>query len=231
MSNLFLRMRMQIFKQYWTITCRLHLVSYLVLDEADRMLDLGFEPHIRAIASKTRADRQTLMFSATWPTEVQKLALDYLSSPVRITIGSESLSASHSVTQVQSLVLGSILGELSLWVQADHFLTSFFQSWRCFLEMLKSMPSRWLEHLSRVHKFETIRWLNISLITILLDILNFHGHCNESIFLSRLYIINIVFVELASSYGRLQAMSFVVWPSWFLTIMRISRGKKMMTNE
>lgn len=38
--------------------CRLDDVSYLVLDEADRMLDLGFEPHIRAIASKTRADRQ-----------------------------------------------------------------------------------------------------------------------------------------------------------------------------
>lgn len=41
-------------------------VTYLVLDEADRMLDLGFEPHIRAICSKVRTDRQTLMFSATW---------------------------------------------------------------------------------------------------------------------------------------------------------------------
>ncbi len=40
------------------LTRRLDEVSYLVLDEADRMLDLGFEPHIRAIASKTRADRQ-----------------------------------------------------------------------------------------------------------------------------------------------------------------------------
>lgn len=46
-------------------------MSYLVLDEADRMLDLGFEPHIRAIAGATRADRQTLMFSATWPTIVR----------------------------------------------------------------------------------------------------------------------------------------------------------------
>ena len=79
---------------------RVEQVSYLVLDEADRMLDLGFEPHIRAIAGKTRADRQTLMFSATWPTEVQKLAMDYLVQPVRVVIGSQELSASHSVTQV-----------------------------------------------------------------------------------------------------------------------------------
>lgn len=75
-------------------------VSYLVLDEADRMLDLGFEPHIRAICSKVRADRQTLMFSATWPTAVQKLAANYQCNPVKVTIGSHDLSANHSVTQV-----------------------------------------------------------------------------------------------------------------------------------
>lgn len=64
------------------------------------MLDLGFEPHIRAIAGATRADRQTLMFSATWPSEVQKLAMDYMVDPARVVIGSKDLSASHSVTQV-----------------------------------------------------------------------------------------------------------------------------------
>ena len=59
-------------------------ITYAVLDEADRMLDLGFEPHIRAIMNLTRADRQTLMFSATWPTAVQKLAVAFLSHPVKV---------------------------------------------------------------------------------------------------------------------------------------------------
>jgi DEAD/DEAH box helicase len=57
---------------------------YFVLDEADRMLDLGFEPHIRAIAQQTRADRQTLMFSATWPAAIQKLARALLAAIIRV---------------------------------------------------------------------------------------------------------------------------------------------------
>ena len=84
--------------------CRLDEVSFLVLDEADRMLDLGFEPHIRAIAGQTRADRQTLMFSATWPTIVRKLAADFLCDPVKVTIGSQDLAANHAVTQVRSML-------------------------------------------------------------------------------------------------------------------------------
>ena len=52
----------------------LRRITYLVMDEADRMLDMGFEPQIRKIVAQIRPDRQTLMFSATWPKDVQKLA-------------------------------------------------------------------------------------------------------------------------------------------------------------
>ena len=51
--------------------------SYVVLDEADRLLDLGFEPHVRAILNTCASPRQTLMFSATWPESVRALAAEF----------------------------------------------------------------------------------------------------------------------------------------------------------
>jgi len=59
-------------------------VTYLVLDEADRMLDLGFEPEIRKILIDIRPDRQTIMTSATWPTGVRRLATSYMKNPIRV---------------------------------------------------------------------------------------------------------------------------------------------------
>jgi len=69
------------------------------------MLDMGWEPQLRKVLGQLRPDRQTLMYSATWPNEVQKLAREMCrEDPVHITIGSTDLKANHNVTQIVEIV-------------------------------------------------------------------------------------------------------------------------------
>lgn len=61
---------------------------------------MGFEPQIRKIVSQIRPDRQTLMWSATWPKEVQQLSRDFLTDPYQVHVGSIDLRANEAIQQV-----------------------------------------------------------------------------------------------------------------------------------
>lgn len=66
--------------------CRLDRIEELVLDEADHMLDLGFLPQIKKIVDRIPAKRHTMMFSATMPSAIERLANQHLSTPIRIDV-------------------------------------------------------------------------------------------------------------------------------------------------
>lgn len=69
----------------------LRRVTYIVLDEADRMFDMGFEPQVMRIIENIRPDRQTVMFSATFPRQMEALARRFLKKPIEIQIGGRSI--------------------------------------------------------------------------------------------------------------------------------------------
>lgn len=71
----------------------LRRVTYVVLDEADRMFDMGFEPQVMKIFANMRPDKQTILFSATMPRIIDSLTKKVLKSPVEITVGGRSVVA------------------------------------------------------------------------------------------------------------------------------------------
>lgn len=69
----------------------LRRVTYIVLDEADRMFDMGFEPQVMRIIDNIRPDRQTVMFSATFPRQMEALARRILKKPIEVIVGGRSV--------------------------------------------------------------------------------------------------------------------------------------------
>ncbi|KAI7849355.1 P-loop containing nucleoside triphosphate hydrolase protein [Circinella umbellata] len=97
----------------------LQRVTYLVLDEADRMFDMGFEPQVMKIVNNVRPTKQTVLFSATFPRQMEALARKVLKKPLEITVGGRSVVCSDVEQHVEVredstkfIRLLEILGEL-----------------------------------------------------------------------------------------------------------------------
>ena len=93
---------------------RLDGIEILVLDEADRMLDMGFMPDVKRILQHVPAKRQTMLFSATFPTEIEQLAARVLHDPKRIAIGLSrpAHTVAHAIYPVPQHLKATLLLEL-----------------------------------------------------------------------------------------------------------------------
>ncbi|GMF24107.1 unnamed protein product [Phytophthora fragariaefolia] len=80
-------------------------VTFVVLDEADRMFEMGFEPQLRSVIGQIRPDCQTLMFSATFRRRTEALALDVLKNPVKLTMGQVG-QANEDIRQIAVVLPG-----------------------------------------------------------------------------------------------------------------------------
>ncbi|KAK4259869.1 hypothetical protein QN277_006157 [Acacia crassicarpa] len=113
----------------------LRRVTYLVMDEADRMFDMGFEPQITRIVQNIRPDRQTVLFSATFPRQVEILARKVLNKPVEIQVGGRSV-VNKDITQLvevrpeneRFLRLLELLGE---WYEKGKILVFVHSQEKC----------------------------------------------------------------------------------------------------
>lgn len=98
-------------------TLSLHSISILVLDEADCMFDMGFAPQIKQILLSVPKERQTMLFSATMPDSIIKIATSYMKLPVRVEIarpGTAAEKVEHEIFFVKREQKGSLLEKLLL---------------------------------------------------------------------------------------------------------------------
>jgi ATP-dependent RNA helicase RhlE len=103
---------------------RLNTIEILVLDEADRMFDMGFLPDVRRIIKAVPTERQTMLFSATFPAEVELLAAQSLTNPQRISMGisKPAVTVTHALYPVPSHLKSALLIRLLKRIDTDSVL-------------------------------------------------------------------------------------------------------------
>eukprot|EP00922_Rhytidocystis_sp_ex-Travisia-forbesii_P056685 GHVS01083865.1.p1 GENE.GHVS01083865.1~~GHVS01083865.1.p1 ORF type:complete len:849 (+),score=135.40 GHVS01083865.1:158-2704(+) len=122
----------------------LRRISILILDEADRMFDMGFEPQIAALTRNIRIDRQTAMFSATFPPHIEALARQILRKPLEVIVGEKGRTASRVTQYVEVRPEGEklyrllqLLGEWHEHGSIIIFVTRQTEADELFAELLK----------------------------------------------------------------------------------------------
>ncbi|EPT32005.1 DEAD/DEAH box helicase domain-containing protein [Toxoplasma gondii ME49] len=119
-------------------------VTFIVLDEADRMFDFGFEPQVTSIIASSRPDRQTCLFSATFPPHIEALARRILQKPVEIIVGEKGRTAANVQQYVEVMEeerkffrLLQLLGEWQEHGSVIIFVNRQVEADELFTELLK----------------------------------------------------------------------------------------------